>query len=202
MSSMKRTAMLEVSGVQWASEQAVAESVLSRRPGVTTVDVNPVAQTATITFYDSVGQFVTGGGWVTDPTGGHGNFGFTARYNKKGQPQGQVVYVWRGIYGGVAADFKIKSNALDALSFTGTVYPLSATLQGKANFQITRASDGVQLYGSGNGTFVATAFDTNKTPSVGSDTFTLTFTESGASVPYKSFTAAPLKGGNVVIHLK
>ena len=123
---------------------------------------NPVlhgtfAQTATITFYNSVGQFVTGGGWVTDPMGSHGNFGFNARYNKKGQPQGQVVYVWRGIYGGVAADFRIKSNALDALSFAGKVYPLSATLQGKATLQITRASDGIQLYGSGNGTFVATA---------------------------------------------
>jgi hypothetical protein len=139
---------------------------------------------------------------VTDTSGSHGNFGFNARYNKKGQPQGQVVYVWRGVYGGVAADFIIKSNALTALSFTGTKYPLSATLQGKANFQITRASDGAQLYGSGNGTFVATAYDSGKTPSIGTDTFSLTFTENGASTPYKSFTAAPLKGGNVVIHLK
>ena len=58
-------------------------------------------QPAYIVVYDPTSGFVTGGGWVTDPTGSHGNFGFNARYNKKGQPQGQVVYVWRGIYEGV-----------------------------------------------------------------------------------------------------
>ena len=91
----------------------------------------PPAQPATVTFYDSVGRFVSGGGWVTDPTGSHGNFGFNARYNKKGQPQGQVVYVWRGTYQGVPANFIIKSNALDALSFTGTAYPLECDAPGQ-----------------------------------------------------------------------
>ena len=50
MSADSRTTVLEVSGVQWASQRAVAEAVLSRRPGVTAVDVNPVAQTATVTY--------------------------------------------------------------------------------------------------------------------------------------------------------
>ncbi|EGD40602.1 copper-exporting ATPase [Nocardioidaceae bacterium Broad-1] len=44
------TAVLEVSGVHWASSKAVAESVLGRRPGVLGVEANPVAQTATVTF--------------------------------------------------------------------------------------------------------------------------------------------------------
>jgi len=44
------TAVLEVAGVQWASSKAVAEAVLGRRPGVLTVEANPVAQTATVTF--------------------------------------------------------------------------------------------------------------------------------------------------------
>src|SRR5215475_8735605 len=44
------TAIIEVSGVNWASEEAIAEAVLSRRPGVLAVDVNPVAQTATVTY--------------------------------------------------------------------------------------------------------------------------------------------------------
>ncbi|MFE6561376.1 heavy metal translocating P-type ATPase, partial [Nocardioides sp. NPDC057767] len=44
------TAVLEVSGVHWASSKAVAESVLRRRPGVLDVEANPVAQTATVTF--------------------------------------------------------------------------------------------------------------------------------------------------------
>jgi Cu2+-exporting ATPase len=44
------TAVLEVSGVQWATSKNVAEAVLSRRPGVHSVDANPVAQTATVTY--------------------------------------------------------------------------------------------------------------------------------------------------------
>jgi len=46
----RATAVLEVSGVQWATSKNVAEAVLSRRPGVHSVDANPVAQTATVTY--------------------------------------------------------------------------------------------------------------------------------------------------------
>lgn len=44
------TAVLDVRGVQWASEKAVVETVLGRRPGVHTVEANPVAQTATVSY--------------------------------------------------------------------------------------------------------------------------------------------------------
>ncbi|ABL79858.1 MULTISPECIES: heavy metal translocating P-type ATPase [unclassified Nocardioides] len=44
------TAVLEVSGVHWASSKSVAEAVLSRQPGVLSVEANPVAQTATVTY--------------------------------------------------------------------------------------------------------------------------------------------------------
>src|SRR5215470_8309775 len=44
------TTVLEVGGLNWASEKAVAEQVLSRRPGVQLVEANPVSQTATVTF--------------------------------------------------------------------------------------------------------------------------------------------------------
>ncbi|WP_224280306.1 heavy metal translocating P-type ATPase [Nocardioides lacusdianchii] len=44
------TAVLEVSGVQWATSKNVAEAVLSRQLGVLSVDANPVAQTATVTY--------------------------------------------------------------------------------------------------------------------------------------------------------
>jgi P-type Cu2+ transporter len=44
-----QTAVLEVAGVQWASEKAVVETILVRRPGVLSVEANPVAQTATVT---------------------------------------------------------------------------------------------------------------------------------------------------------
>ena len=44
------TAVLELSGLQWATEKHVAENVLRRWPGVIDADVNPVAQTATVSF--------------------------------------------------------------------------------------------------------------------------------------------------------
>src|SRR5215213_10465985 len=66
MSAQHRTVVLEVAGVQWASEKAVAESVLGRRPGVLAVEANPVGQTATVTYdprQTSVAQLT---GWVRD----------------------------------------------------------------------------------------------------------------------------------------
>ncbi len=60
------TVVLEVSGVQWATEKARAESVLRRRPGVVAVEANPVAQTATVVF-DPAGTSVAElAGWVRD----------------------------------------------------------------------------------------------------------------------------------------
>ena len=41
---------LHLGGVQYASEKAVVERVLGRRPGVISVDANPVAQTATVEY--------------------------------------------------------------------------------------------------------------------------------------------------------
>ena len=50
MNGTSRTAVIEVSGVHWASSKAVTEAVLSRRPGVLAVDANPVSQTATVSY--------------------------------------------------------------------------------------------------------------------------------------------------------
>jgi Cu2+-exporting ATPase len=48
------TLVLDVSGLQYATEKAVVETVLSRRPGVHRVEANPVAQTATVTYDPAV----------------------------------------------------------------------------------------------------------------------------------------------------
>ncbi len=162
--------------------------------------VAPIAVTAPITFYEDFGQFITGGGWVVDPaTGSHGNFGFNARFTKK-RAHGQFIYVWRGSYNGTPADFIIKSNALSALSFTGSDFPLSATLSGKASLQINRASDGVSLYGKGGLDFTASVYDSGISSGRGVDWLTLTVMD-GSSL-YKSFSKVFLSGGNIVIHLK
>jgi Cu2+-exporting ATPase len=60
------TAVLEVRGVQWASSKSVAEAVLSRRPGVLSVDANPVAQTATVTYDRDSTSLAELRDWVRD----------------------------------------------------------------------------------------------------------------------------------------
>jgi Cu2+-exporting ATPase len=66
MTENRSTAVLEVSGVQWATSKNVAEAVLSRRPGVLEVVANPVAQTATVTYDPSQTSVVELAGWVRD----------------------------------------------------------------------------------------------------------------------------------------
>jgi Cu2+-exporting ATPase len=46
----RATVVLHTGGLNWASEKAVVEAVLGRRPGVQEVEANPVAQTATVTY--------------------------------------------------------------------------------------------------------------------------------------------------------
>ena len=59
-------AVIEVSGVQWATQKHVVESVLRARPGVESVAANPVAQTATVRFDPSVTSLVDLQRWVRE----------------------------------------------------------------------------------------------------------------------------------------
>ena len=60
------TAVLHVGGLHYASEKAVVEGVLARRPGVLEVDANPVAQTATVTFDPTQTSVARLRGWVEE----------------------------------------------------------------------------------------------------------------------------------------
>lgn len=64
MTVTAHTAVLEVSGVHWASEKAVVETVLGRRPGVCSVQANPVAQTATVTYDPTQTSVATLSQWI------------------------------------------------------------------------------------------------------------------------------------------
>ena len=66
MTTTDQTAVLEVSGVQWATQKATIEAVLGRRPGVWSVDANPVAQTATISYDPAETSVAELTGWVRD----------------------------------------------------------------------------------------------------------------------------------------
>ena len=60
------SAVLHVGGLHYASEKAVVEGVLGRRPGVLEVDANPVAQTATVTFDPQVTSVDELSRWVEE----------------------------------------------------------------------------------------------------------------------------------------
>ena len=60
------TAVLHVGNVHWGSEKAVVESFLQRLPGVTLVEANPVAQTATVTYDPSETSVAGLQAWIED----------------------------------------------------------------------------------------------------------------------------------------
>jgi Cu2+-exporting ATPase len=62
----RSTTVLEAGGMLRASEKAVVEAVIGRRPGVEEVEANPVAQTATVTYDPSVTSVEELRRWVTD----------------------------------------------------------------------------------------------------------------------------------------
>ncbi len=155
----------------------------------------PVDETGLLIFYADTGQYATGGGTVPDGAS-KANFGFVARYNKSGNPQGQVVYLFRGTYKGVPATFKIKSNSLDGLAFSGTSYPVSATLSGKCSISIVDSRDAV-LFGEGNWRFTSSVTDVDK--GAGSDAFSVTIWNKDNEL-YKKMPSTALAGGSIVIH--
>src|SRR6266542_2970876 len=59
-------AVLDVRGLNWASEKNVIEAVLGRRLGVRWVEANPVAQTATVEFDPRVTSLAELRRWVTE----------------------------------------------------------------------------------------------------------------------------------------
>ena len=60
------TAVIEVSGVLRGSSKAVLEAALSRRPGVLDVEVNPVSQTANVTYDRELTTVAELADWVRD----------------------------------------------------------------------------------------------------------------------------------------
>jgi Cu2+-exporting ATPase len=62
----RSTAVLDVHPMRLASEKAVVEAVLGRRPGVEQVEANPVSQTATVTYDPRVTSLAELRRWVQE----------------------------------------------------------------------------------------------------------------------------------------
>ena len=66
MNKKMNTVVLEVAGLHWASSSQLAEKTLGRRPGVVAVEVNPVAQTANVTYDPELTSVQQLRAWVTE----------------------------------------------------------------------------------------------------------------------------------------
>ena len=60
------TATLHVGGLHFATEKDVVERVLARRPGVASVEANPVAQTATVRYDADLTSIAELRGWIEE----------------------------------------------------------------------------------------------------------------------------------------
>lgn len=147
------------------------------------------------TIYDPSLGFTTGGGTVVNPVTGYtGNYGFTAKYLKSGQIQGNVVYIEHRPSG----DVTLKSSAMNSLTIVNTSTakpPYIAYIQGAATDQ-----------GVGNYQFRVTAID-NGEPGIHTDQFGLQVTDpSGAIVSDLTFPSSgttdgspTISGGNISV---
>jgi hypothetical protein len=175
-----------VATATFASSNPAAHCVIAKLVAGSTGGVSLFYQAhaarALITFYQHTHQIVNGLGWITDPnTHGRGTFGFNASYATSGTATGALLYHYRSVYHGVLADFIIRSDAITALTFDGSTYPIAATLQGKGTIQVKQASNGALLYSDQRATFTARATDTGTAGKVGPDTFGLTvYSRNGA----------------------
>jgi hypothetical protein len=136
-----------------------------------------------LAVYDPSLGFTTGGGTVMH-NGAVANFGFTAKYLKNGQIQGQLVYIEHRPGG----DVILKSNAMGSLSIVQNSSTSStALLVGKGT-----------LRGLGNYSFQAVATD-NGEPGT-NDTFGLQVKDpNGNGIADLTFSALTLTGGNIQV---
>ena len=166
----------------------------------------PIDDTGVIAIYQDTGQFATGGGTIPDGAG-KANLGFVARYDRKGKPSGQLVYEYTGMYNGKKATFTIRSSGLTGLAFSGTTYPVSATIAGKASITIVECSlhshhgfgwRNKVLFSARDWRFAAQATDTQAKPSRGADAFAISIWNKNNEL-YKSVPATALSCGNITI---
>jgi hypothetical protein len=126
----------------------------------------PVEDAATTVVTPGTGR-TTGGGWLTEPTlKTRSNFGFTVKYLKNGNIQGNSLYIYRqtvaansvanpsgGYLPAGEYNWIVKSNAMGALTqkcSTTTPKVCTATFTGKANIKAVNRGTGSLFSVGGN----------------------------------------------------
>ena len=166
----------------------------------------PNADPQVLTVYQpTIGIFATGGGWIVDPSfqnipvaisssNNHGSFGFVVRYDKKGGPQGQAVYTFRGANG---YDYVIKSTSWQG---GGASFGTSAvSFGGKANVTAINPATGLVVAALSGGNY---SYRVDATSSA-SPSYAVSVYTPGGSLYHQAGTAKTqirLGGGNIVVH--
>ncbi len=152
----------------------------------------PTSDPVPLTVYEPTGAFVTGGGWIIDPTESHGNFGFNVKYLKSGRMQGRSIYVYR-------LDqlvYIVRSNAWRGLA----IQEQHAFFEGKCVIQIYDPETGELVWSEGNYRFRVDVWDNDVDGGIdvyqirALDKNGMLFHEAGSN-PF-----GELQGGNIVIH--
>jgi hypothetical protein len=161
--------------------------------------------------------FTTGGGWLNEPTiGSRSNFGFTVKYLKNGNIQGNSLYIYRvtlaaGNEFGLAAgkyNWIIKSNAMTGLTQTCTATTpkvCTATFSGKNNITAVNRATGVATSLGGAYSFqvdVTDAREPGSSPGAGPDSYAIRVWKDTTGTYYQlgaPTAQLPIDGGNIQV---
>jgi hypothetical protein len=174
-------------------------------------------QVAVVTITMAGTGFTTGGGWLAGPNGSHNNFGFTVKYLKNGNIQGNSLYIYRvrtdiGLGLGTRDyNWIIKSNAMSGLTqtcpTTTSNMGCKATFTGKSTITAVDAITGVAYSLGGNNSFQVDVTDnaepgSSGTPTgTGPDTYAIrVWTTAGTYYQFGTPAAQlPISGGNIQV---
>ena len=156
----------------------------------------PTSDPIPLTVYEPTGEFVTGGGWIWDPTGSKGNFGFNVKYTRSGKPKGHSIYVYRdGEW-----DYIVKSNAWIGLAIDSTEN--HAYFEAKCVVQKYNPETGELVWDEGNYKFRVDVWDNDSGGGV--DVYQIRVLDKNGVVFHEAGfdPLGELQGGNIVIHDK
>ena len=180
------------------------------------------ADTGIVTVTLAGTGFTTGGGWIREPNlGSKSNFGFTVKYLKNGNVQGNSLYIYRktvaantvvnpagGFLPAGEYNWIIKSNAMTGLTQTCTTTTpkvCKATFTGKANITAVHRTSGVAYSLGGNYQFQVDVTDNSEpgsSPGAGPDTYAIRVWDTSTGTYYQLGTStgqALINGGNIQV---
>jgi len=165
----------------------------------------------------------TGGGWLNEPTlGSRSNFGFTVKYLRNGNVQGNGLYIYRktiaansfplpsgGFLPAGEYNWIIKSNAMVGMTQTcmgiAPNVTCTSTFTGKNNIAAVNRATGVAYSLGGNYNFQVDVSDNSEpgsSPGVGPDSYALRVWDTSTGTYYQLGTPAAqlaIVGGNIQV---